>query len=228
MVDDDQPHPDDDVLTSLLAGEPAGNDAERARRAPYERIIDRIATLPPIEPPADSWQDLADRATRAGLVERPRPRWKPVVAGGALAAAAAVLLWVWLRDPGTVRPPEAPKAVAVMVERDGEPMRASGAVVGDVLMWTINLPHPVVEVRIYRDEETLVLRCPGADGCPSVQPGPPRMQGRLRLDRSGSYRVVAIGGDRAAPPPSDSVNVDLATLQGAGFTVDGTEILEVR
>jgi len=218
--------PDDDVVDGLLDGKPAASPEEKARRAPYEQLIGQLGALPDI-PPSEGWQvRFAQRHSDEVRAARRRRRLKLALIP--LAAAALLLAWLLRRPeggPGDVRDAD---VLAVRIERDGREVRGHVVAVGARAHIAFALPAPVIEVRVYRDERELILRCPGDAACGPSLAGPPRVEVGFTLDRAGGYRVIGIGGPTMAPAPSGSLDADLAALTAGGFVTRMYDVIDAR
>lgn len=92
-------------------------------------------------------------------------------------------------------------------------MRGQIAYAGDVLVAEAVAGSPGhAELRVYAEEEGLVLRCPG-DGRCTV--GEEATSVRLKLDTPGVYHVLLITSERPLPPPLGSFEADVAALPRA-------------
>lgn len=190
------------------------------RAAAYEKLFELVGQLPD-EPPPAAWNDevltriRAEKAEPAAPAAAPPQRTapprrripRPFALAGAFAIAAALLLWLLARRPPAPVPAETGLTVAVLHQEGmrSEPVDGEAAL-GDVLTARI-ISTAADEVRIYRDDRELVVRCP--------VPGDARckLAGRhhvieLPLDAPGSYRAIAL---RPAPtkPPSGDLQADL-------------------
>lgn len=206
------------------------------RAAAYESLFALVGQLPD-EPPPTTWNDevltriraekaqrAADTAATAGTSDRdqarsaprraapPRRRIPPFSArtgalAGAFAVAAALLLWLILRKPPTPAPVENGLTIAVLHQEGmrSDPVEGEAAL-GDVLTARI-ISTAADEVRIYRDDRELVVRCPVAGDARCKLAGRHHVI-ELPLDAPGSYRAVAL---RPAPtkPPSGDLQADL-------------------
>ena len=166
-----------------------------------------IAALPD-EPPPPGWQADVRRALAAERREpaATRRRWVPGTGAAlAFAAAAVVLLRAAPVTPVTpVEPimhvPPEDGALSIRVVRHGahddtpgaappgDIVRGAGgdAALGDMLR--VEAPAGAGELRIYRDDRDIVLRCPG-DGC---TPAGSSVVAQLRIRAPGVYRAVVL------------------------------------
>lgn len=222
--------PDLAWLEAKERGDAALPKLDPQRAAAYQKLFELVGQLPD-EPPPVAWNDevltriraekAQSAATAAGTDEEraaphraapPRRRIPPFSArtgawAGSLAVAAALLLWLLLRKPPAPQPADHGLTVAVLHQEGMRAVPVEGeAALGDVLTARI-ISTAADEVRIYRDDRELVVRCP--------VPGDARckLDGRhhlieLPLDAPGSYRTVAL---RPAPtkPPSGDLQADL-------------------
>lgn len=220
--------PRDPEVAWLLArerGQAAAAPSGELERA-HDRLAAALAALPAV-PSEPGWQDRilarVDGATPDGVVplrpRRPRTgRWV-AVAAPALAAAAAVALWLG-RDPRRADP----DLLSVTV-RAGEAPRRGGdpATVGDVL--EASAPAGA-ELRVYRGDHALVVRCPGAATCSTSATA---VQVAWPLNAPGRYRAVALSGS-AVPAVSTSgdLDADLAAAARAGVRVTVGPTIDVE
>lgn len=171
---------------------------EGERALAYEQLQELIRQLPD-ETSRKEWKDKlhaaikADSAIRdeqAALARRRgRLRWLTAAAAG-LAAAAAVLLW--MRRP---QPLLTGDDITVAIERGAGPRSAAAssddattAAVGDTLVFTVRA-RVATELRIYRDEQELTLRCPGFSGCSRRGR---MLVARLPITAPGRYRALTV------------------------------------
>jgi hypothetical protein len=169
------------------------------------RLKAMIRALPEMTAPA-GWEAEVMAAMAQPARGRVRAaRW--IALGVALAAGVAVALW-WRHGAGS-ESTVTDGAIAVrVIHRGGSRTLPAGdgidAALGDVLR--VEAAGAGGELRIYRDDQELVLRCPGADGCTR---GPARWIGELRLQAPGVYRAVYLA-PLQENPPSGSLERDLA------------------
>lgn len=216
------PADDATVIARMERGEAPADEAEAARRAPYQRLIERVGDLDVIEPPA-GWVDRAvarwESSARAGGPGRPRPlrRWAGV--GAVVTVLTAALLVVWCRGGG------APRGLEVAI-RDGNVTRVAGdsAAIGATL--AADVPARRTELRVYRDR-VLIARCPGDAGCQVVGD---RLALELVMDRAGGYVVVAITGDKIPAPAAGplALDQDAAAAADVGARFDRRPAIDVH
>lgn len=190
----------------------------RAERAFYERLREDIAAAGEgIEPPP-GWQ----AELWAAVEQRKAARWRLRGWWLLVPAAAAVLIAVLLLRPSA--PPPARLALAVEVETGtGTVRRGAEAHPGDRLRLrasTGEADH--VELRVYRNNRILVLRC-------STEPPCQRRQGVLEaaflLPAIGSYQSLLLTSDRALPEAGAGLDPDVAAALAAGARATlGTEV----
>jgi hypothetical protein len=156
-----------------------------------------------------------------------RRRWNPAAAAVTAVAVAAAGLLLWSqRQPAPVRDAldSSVWIVSATGSRHGE---ATGeASIGDVLRADV-AEVAGAELRIYRDDRELVLRCPGQAGCGRASG---RTTAALHLTSPGAYRVVyflpvpaQVGVSPGAPPapsrpPTGTLEGDLAACGCASRT----------
>jgi hypothetical protein len=217
----------DEELSWLLArerGEPRPPPRpELAER--YDRLISLIGQLP-TEPVPETVQARTLRAIEAAdaAAVAARRRRTLLVAAACIASAAALLLLV-LRKPPRTAVAMAP-SLAVEIRRSGT-VRGDIASVGDILTVRGNLEGPG-ELRIYLDEDRLVIRCPGDPGCREERAGRARaILAELALQMPGEYRSYLLVG-APVPPPTGRASDDLAAATAAGIAVTTRVPLQVQ
>jgi hypothetical protein len=210
-------------------GLPATAPSPALERA-HERLAAALAGLPavPEGTAADTaWQDQilaridAQAVAAAPIPLRPRraARWIGLAAP-ALAAAAAVVLWLG-RAPAAPVDAELP-ALSVAVTPGATPRRGGDpATVGDVLAAAA---RPGAELRIYRGDHVLLVRCPGDAACRLAADGAPAVN--WPLTAPGRYRAFAVAG--TAPAPTGDLDADLAAAAGAGAQVTAAAAIDVQ
>jgi len=117
--------------------------------------------------------------------------------GAATAVAVAMLLFV-VRE--NVREP----SLTVEVRRAGDPRRGEGVAVGDRLVVRV-AALGTGELRVYRDTESLLARCPGDRACRRDGDG---VAIEVELSVPGRYRAVAFFG--TVPAPTGTIDGDLS------------------
>ena len=163
--------------------------------ADYAEIEDLLATLSSGSYD-ESWHEDVLRAISAATLPS-QPWWRMTVSrwvmSGALAMAAAVIVWLLL--------PRGPE-LEVVVRHIGITRSAPGeVVVGDHLVVTAR-PHGAGDLRIYRsDDGKLVARCPNGPGCRGGSHGAQTID--IRLDAPVPYQVILVDGVTEALPDGD-------------------------
>jgi hypothetical protein len=192
-----------------------------AARAAYERLRGEIASAGDgIEPPpgwqAGVWAAIEERRSAR---RRLRGWWL------LLPAAAAVLVAVLLLRPS--EPPPARLALAVEVETGTDTVRRGAeAHPGDRLHLRASTGGAgYAELRVYRNDRALVLRC-------STEPPCRRRQGTLEaaflLPSTGSYQSLLVTSGRPLPEAGAGLDADVATALGAGARATLGPETEVR
>ena len=187
------------------------DDCQRAR-ARYARIVGALKTLPLIEPPA-GWQErVLERIDRPGTADVPSSlRWTWALAAALVVIAATVVLQ-------QSRTSEPQLALMQEVLSVASARRADSAVVGDRLRLHATLggaPHG--EVRVYRGEHELVLRCPGDPRCRAGKAG---FDVELALDARGSYRAAVLAADVPLAAPRGSLDDDARAAGALGGRIE--------
>jgi hypothetical protein len=199
--------------------------AIRAAQQPEPLAMSAAATLLP-EAPASAPRSHADR--RRARLDRdnhaPHTRGWQLAAAAVVAVAAVLALWLATRfTPDLVDDSANPGRhglVVSVVHHDGK--RAGivegEAALGDVLVIEARTAE-VDELRIYRDDQEIVLGCPGP-GTPSSEAcehKPGALVARLRITAPGRYRAVGL---HPAPirPPSGNLSADVADCNCQSYT----------
>jgi hypothetical protein len=194
-------------------------DPERA--ASYERLTQLLRDRIPDRAPATARDELrAALDAAAAPARRRRPlRWL----APALAAAAIAIVVFARRGP----PPEPSEAFVVEVRhRDGTRAGSAEDVVlgsvGDELV--VSARHSDLrELRVYRGDRDLLVRCPGHDRCAGDATS---WRLVLQIDEPGSYRVIRIAG--ATAPPAGTFDDDIAALRAAGAALEIGTLVELK
>jgi len=162
--------------------------------ADYAEIEDLLATLSSGSYD-ESWHEDVLRAIAAAALPS-QPWWRTTVSrwvmSGALATAAAVIVWLLLP-----RGPELEVAVRHIGVTRSAP---SEVVVGDHLVVTAR-PREAGDLRIYRADGKLVARCPNGPGCRGGSHGAQTID--IRLDAPVSYQVILVDGAIEALPDGE-------------------------
>lgn len=193
----------------------------RAARTAYEELSAEIAALgagdePPVGWQARVWGRLDQRR------ERRRPRWTgwrgwmvPIGVG----MAASLVAFFLLRPPG----PQ-PASLRAEVEAGTTVRRGGEAQAGDLLRLTAmagGARH--AELRIYRNDTELVLRC--STDRPCTRRGD-EVRAAVLLDAVGRYQPLLMRGERPLPHPGSDLEKDTSAALAAGADVKlGSEIV---
>jgi hypothetical protein len=176
------------------------------------------------EEPRPGWEQRVFAALDAppvATVQRPRRRQRWMAAGIA-ACAAALCIVVW-RAPLS----ESQLTLTTAVIRgEGAPLRGGAAQPGDRLQMSASLPGArYAELRVYRDDRELVLRCApsalpqSAQGTLSCARSGDILRAELRLAAIGAYQAYATTSDSPLPPPAPTLAEDSARLLAAGARI---------
>lgn len=188
----------------------------RAARQEHERLRAGLAGMGRTHAGRGDWQ----ARVWAGLERRQarrRRRWLWLAAPAALAAAAAVLLLAG--RPG----PRGP-ALAYAIHRPHQgaaPLRGDHAQPGDTLAIRAVTGGAHAELRLYRDDRALVLRC--SDEAPCTRRGD-LLLASVPVDERGRYQIVFLHADRPLPAPTGTLDRDIADARAAGATVELREL----
>ncbi len=144
-----------------------------------------------------------------------RRRSFQVGAGGALAAAAALVLWV--KSPGTGPSPQLLVEISDSGRRPERGPSRQGetrGAVGSTLRISAQSKAPHRALWIYRGDKHLVLACPGP-GCAASDD---ELTAELVVPLAGEYQVVALWSQHPIPAPAGQRDEDLAAAERAGAT----------
>ncbi|WP_437304383.1 hypothetical protein [Sorangium sp. So ce388] len=177
--------------------------------------------LPVLAPPA-GWEERVlarvDRADPPAAPARRLPvRWTWALAAALLLVAAVVILQ---------RPPEERLALRREVIPAASGRRADSAVVGDRLglrASTGGAAH--AELRVYRGERELVLRCPEDPRCRAAGGA---IKATLTLESRGSYRALVLAAETPLAPPAGSLDADARPAHALGGRVEVSPAVDVE
>ncbi|HEX9731226.1 MAG TPA: hypothetical protein VGG06_04475 [Thermoanaerobaculia bacterium] len=191
----------------------------RAARAAYERLGQALAAAgaelaPPPGWTARVWARLDERR------ERRRRGWLLAPAAALAAAALAAVLWV---VPS--RPPPAGLRLEVAVE-SASGRRGLEAQPGDRLVLRAAAGgRPHAELRVYRNDRELVLRCAGEPPC---RRRGDTLEAVVELAAPGAYQSLLLAADAPLPPPAGTLDDDAGAALDAGADVAMGDEVDVR
>lgn len=180
-------------------------------RAAYDRLRGGLSSLgQKDEPPADwqarVWAEIDRRKER-------RRRWSPWWIAPALAAMAALFL-IWI-------PGQKPAGLRVEIEAGTTVRRGAEAKPGDLLKLAATTGGArYSELRVYRNETELVLRCSNEPPC-SRRRG--ELSASVLLDGIGRYQPLLIFSAEPLPAPLDTtsgLDADTEAALHAGAEVE--------
>jgi hypothetical protein len=184
----------------------------RRRIAALETALGQI----PLPAPAGHWEQAVWSKLAARQASRPARWWgghRPLaVASAAVVLGLSIGAGVWfVQDEGGA---DAPVHLAMRFERGAERTRGEGqATVGDTMVVEVSgLVAVTAELRIYRDDAGLALRCSAEPPC---QRQGDRLLARWRVPAPGRYRILVATGAGPFPAPSGSYDEDASALQAA-------------
>lgn len=192
-------------------------DCQRAREA-YTRLAGAFTALPPIAPPAGWEERVMARLDPADVGPRAAPRWVWLLAAALVAVAVILVVRSQAERPLTAE-------LRVQVIPAASARRADVAVVGDRLSLRASSRAPHTELRLYRSERELVLRCPGDPRC-RVSGGV--IEADLTLASRGSYRAVALSASAPLPAPRGSMDEDARAVGAIAGRVEIGPAIEVE
>lgn len=186
-----------------------------ADNIPHPASADVQASL---EPPSDwrerTWEAIEGRQKQRSFARR----WIPATA----AVAAALLLLILLP---TRRGP-APFSFHQEILSEGSVRRGESAQPGDRLILratTGGAAH--AELRVYRDERDLVLRCSSEPPC--ILNGD-RLEANLVMESLGSYQPLVLLSEQPIPAPSSGLDADAGAAAAVGARVELGQAVQVR
>ncbi len=208
-------------LLRLERGEPLGEHFATcpdclAAREVYTRLRQDLAAAAAEEEPPGDWE--ARVWARIARKKR-QPRWIWFLAPVGAAALAAMLFLV---------PPRTPTAASLTQEvtSGATTARAAGARPGDRLsLRAETAAAPYAELRVYRNRDELMLRCPGAETC-SREDG--ALTASLVLPSVGTYQALLLLGDQPPSPPGRGLDPDAGAAVEQGAQVLLGEEVSVR
>jgi hypothetical protein len=198
-----------------------GTCAECQRRLARTEALRQALAQIPIEKSTTSWEQAVwGRIATGGRKPQRRRLW---VGLPVLLAVAGVILLV--RSPG--RSPEGMAPVlALAFEAGPERLRSGGPAVGaTVVVDGTAVQHEHAELRIYRDDAGLLLRCSTEPPC---QRRDGRLGARFTIPAIGRYRVLLLQASVPLPAPgSDGYDRDVAAVTRVQSSVHVEQSFEV-
>ena len=182
-----------------------------------DRIEAALARLGAEHQPPPGWED---RVLAAVGAPRKRPAWW-WFAGPAMTLAAAAVIAL------AVFPRGGPRELALAVDVTGEQTRGAGAserAIGDIAHVRVTGGAGHRAIWVYRDQRTLVTRCPGDPACRSTSDS---LGIDVALSLVGEYTIVALSSPRALPAPTDDYDHDIAAARMSD-TSEKSRTLTVR
>ena len=176
-----------------------------AARAAYDRLEEQLSQVGEEDEPAPDWQ----ARVWEKIEQRPKRVWSfwwlaPI------AVAAMALFLVWL--PGRSAP-----GLQVEIERGASVRRGIAAQPGDLLHLSASTGGARhAEMRVYRNDTELVLRCEAESPCSVV------------LDGIGKYQPLLLHSENPIPPPASDLDTDTGAALDAGAEIEMGEEIDVR
>ena len=199
-------------------GSADGRDEAQAEGRAEARIEDALRALGAEQRPPLGWES---RVLAAAQQPPAWSRWwsgRTAMLGGAMVAAAALVLLVIWRPWRSGLLDDAPSDLVVMVDRQGSVVRGqSAAHVGDVVHAAARRGAAHRAIWIYREGGELLVACPGDPACSA---GEGALAAKLRLELVGTYTVVALwSAAPIAPPGGAGRDAAIAAAERGGATV---------
>lgn len=188
-----------------------------AARARYDALKQDLAALRDQFAPPAHWQQAVLEQARPRVVRR---RW---LDAPTLAAAASVSIAL----AALLLPRHPAAAPSLEVRTQAAPqrtLRGAAAQAGDRLLLQASVAgSPQAELRVYRDDTVLVLRCSSAPPCRRDRDG---LRAELVLAAPGNYQPLLLLSARALPDAQGSLDSDTAAAFAAGArAILGSEVL---
>ncbi len=192
----------------------------RAARAAYQGLRAGLAETgagyrPPPDWQARTWAAIARRRDR-----RRRYLWTLAPAGLGLAVLALVLI------PSLPRAPLVPSLAVEIAPGAGPVRRGVDAAVGDRLRLraeTAGASH--AELRVYRNDSELVLRCSGEPPCERQETV---LRASFELTSLGAYQSLLLLSDAPLPAPGAGFDADTGAALAAGARLELGAAVRVR
>jgi hypothetical protein len=198
-----------------------GTCAECQQRLARTEALRQALGQIPIEKSTTSWEQAVwGRIATGGRKPQRRRLW---VGLPVLLAVAGVILLV--RSPGRSPDGTAP-VLALAFEAGPERLRSGGPAVGaTVVVDGTTVQHEHAELRIYRDDAGLLLRCSTEPPC---QRRDGRLGARFTIPAIGRYRVLLLQAPVPLPAPgSDGYDRDVAAVTRVQSSVHVEQSFEV-
>ena len=199
--------------------QPEGRADGRAEGRAEARIEEALRALGADQRPPLGWESRVLAAA-----QQPPPAWsrwwsgRVAMLGGAMIAAAALVLLVIGRPWRSGLLDDAPSDLIVVVDRQGSVVRGQAAAhVGDVVHAAARRGAAHRAIWIYREGGELLVACPGGPACSA---GEGALAAKLRLELVGTYTVVALwSAAPIAPPGGAGRDAAIAAAERGGATV---------
>ena len=192
-----------------------------AARERFEELGTQIASLGEgFEPPGD-WQARTFGRIEQRVRHRRRSKlWSWLQAGLGTAAAAALVVVLGLRfEP-------APSGLELRLGAGSESLRSLDAAPGDPLHLRAPAAETHVELRVYRGDLELLMRCSGEAPC-RLRRG--RIEASFRIPGPGTYQVLWLPSDLPLPSPSGrGLDADAESALAAGARIELGAEIDVR
>jgi hypothetical protein len=205
-TDDDSWH--DEVLRKLAAeSSPRTGAAAASTAASPEAVAKAI--------------DASSNVVSIAWWRRPLATW---AGGGAVAAAAAIFLWTRLAP----EPPDRAELAYETFHDEAARVRTKEVAVGDRLVVKAN-PRGTGDLRVFREDGTLVARCPDEPRCAAKPDGELVLD--VTLDAPVQYRIILVVGAKAGtldPSGDSSMNAYLEAARAANARIEILSPLQVH
>ena len=195
-------------------------DCLDARRA-YDYLIRELGRLDAETEPSPAWQ-AGVWSRLAEERDRPTRQWSRwLMPAGAIAAAAALIVAVWLG-----RTPEALSLTAEVHAGRTPVQRGADAHRGDELRVSATIAgQPHAHLRVYFNDSELVADCVAGVSCTRQGDG---ISMTVALSSVGTYRPVLVVSGGTIPPATGTLDRDAAAAIAASAQIKAGDPVAVR
>lgn len=188
----------------------------------HERLRAGLARLGAEDEPPPGWQARVWERIEERQERRKRHRgWLLWMVPAAVGAAAALIALLLLRPS-----PPPPPSLLARIEAGDTVRRGAEAQPGDLLRLTATTGEaPHAELRVYRNDAEMVLRCSAEPPC--TRQGP-HLTATLRLDGVGRYTPLLLHSEKPLPAGGGDLDADTREALAAGADVELGADIDVR
>ncbi|HWM94571.1 MAG TPA: hypothetical protein VN493_27705 [Thermoanaerobaculia bacterium] len=184
-----------------------------AERTAYERLREELHSLGEEDEPPAGWQARVWEKVDRRQGRRWAPWWRRWILPIGVAGAAALAALFLVRTPAT-----APPGLRIGIEAGETVRRGTEAQPGDLLQLTAttgDAPH--TELRVYRNDTELVLRCSTEPPC--TRRGE-ELSASVVLDGVGRYQPLLLLSEDPLPDVASDLDTDTNAVLTSGAGVE--------